>query len=46
MFARLDFTSAFTPFEYATDLNTAAALKLLDAVIVGPPFTHPIPIAR
>ena len=46
VFARLDFTSAFTPFEYATDLNTAAALKLLDAVIVGPPFTHPIPIAR
>ncbi len=46
VFSRLDFTSAFTPFEYATDLTTAAALKLLDEVIEGPPFTHPIQIAR
>lgn len=44
--ARLDFTSVFTPFEYATDTTTKAALRLLDEVIAGPPFTHPIPIER
>ena len=46
MFEKLDFTSAFTPFEYATGLNTHAALKLLDEVIEGPPFTRPIQIER
>ena len=46
VFARLDFTSVFTPFEYATDLTTAAALELLDQVIEGPPFTRPVPILR
>ncbi len=42
VFERLDFTSVFTPFEYGTDVTTADALRLLDEVIAGPPFTHPI----
>ncbi len=46
VFARLDFTAAFTPFEYATGLDTRAALALLDDVIAGPPHTRPIPILR
>ncbi len=44
--AGLDFTQVFTPFEYAPDTTTADAVALLDQVIAGPPFTHPIPIAR
>ena len=40
----LDFTAVFTPFEYATGISTAAARTLLDRVIEGPPFTHPIAI--
>ncbi len=44
--ARLDFDKVFTPFEYAPDTTTAAAVALLDDVIAGPPFTHPIPIQR
>jgi len=46
VFEELDFTSVFTPFEYATDTSTKAALALLDKVIAGPPFTRPIPIQR
>ena len=46
VFARLDFTAAFTPFECATNIDTKAALALLDDVIHGPPHTRPIPIAR
>ena len=42
----LDFDQVFTPFEYAPDTTTADAVALLDQVIAGPPFTHPIPIAR
>lgn len=42
VFAKLDFTSVFTPFEYATGIDTAAALRLLDQVIEGPPFTRPM----
>ena len=44
--ARLDFDKVFTPFEYAPDTTTAAAVALLDEVIAGPPFTHPVPIQR
>lgn len=43
---RLDFTTVFTPFEHATGTTTRAALRLLDAVIAGPPFTTPIAIER
>ena len=46
VFETLDFISVFTPFEYATDTSTKAALALLDEVIAGPPFTKPIPIQR
>ena len=46
VFSKLDFTSVFTPFEYATGLDTRAALKLLDEVIEGPPHTRPIAILR
>ena len=46
VFETLDFTSVFTPFEYATDTSTQAALTLLDAVIAGPPFTRPMAIKR
>ena len=42
----LDFTSVFTPFEYATGIDTHAASRLLDAVIEGPPFTHPLPLSE
>lgn len=42
----LDFDQVFTPFEYAPNTTTADAVALLDQVIAGPPFTHPIPIAR
>ncbi len=44
--SQLHFTQVFTPFEYAPDTTTAAAVALLDEVIAGPPFTHPIPIQR
>lgn len=37
----LDFTSVFTPFEYATGIDTHAAVALLDQVIAGPPFAGP-----
>lgn len=46
VFETLDFTSVFTPFEYATDTSTKAALALLDEVIAGPPFTRSVPIQR
>ncbi len=46
VYARLDFTSVFTPFEMAVDTTTKAALALLDQVIEGPPFTTPVPILR
>ncbi len=46
VYEQLDFTSVFTPFEYATDTSTKAALALLDEMIAGPPFTSPIPILR
>ncbi len=36
VFERLDFTSVFTPFEYATGIDTAQALALLDAVAERP----------
>ena len=39
VFAKLDFTAAFTPFECATNIDTKAALALLDDVIEGPPHT-------
>ena len=42
----LDFDAVFTPFEYATNTGTGAAIALLDRVIAGPPFTTPIPIER
>ena len=42
----LDFDQVFTPFEHAPNTTTADAVALLDQVIAGPPFTHPIPIAR
>ena len=46
VYARLDFTTVFTPFDMAADTDTRAALALLDRVIAGPPFTTPIAIAR
>ena len=46
VYEQLDFTSVFTPFEYATNTSTKAALALFDEVIAGPPFTTPIPILR
>ena len=46
VFARLDFIAAFTPFEYATGLDTAAALRLFDDMIEGPSDTRPRPIVR
>ena len=41
----LDFTSVFTPFEYATGITTAAAVALLDEVIAHP-SAKPAPILR
>ena len=46
VFEKLDFTTVFTPFDFATDTSTAAALALFDAVIAGPPFTRPMAIPR
>jgi hypothetical protein len=43
--APLDFTAVFTPFEYATDTTTEAAVALLDSVIAAP-STRPVPIRR
>ena len=45
VFAKLDFTSVFTPFEYATGIGTADALALLDAMIDGRPNTRPMRLA-
>lgn len=36
VFASLDFTTVFTPFEYATGVDTQAAVRLLDGVIAHP----------
>lgn len=42
---RLDFTSVFTPFEYATGISTAAAVALFDDVI-DVPSSRPVAIQR
>jgi len=44
VFARLDFTSAFTPFEYAPNVTRADALDLFDRLIAGTPTTRAYPM--
>ena len=46
VFAKLDFTAVFTPFEYATGIGTDAALALLDTMIAGRPNTRPMRLPR
>ena len=41
IFEKLDFDAVFTPFEYATGVNTAQAVALLDSVIIHP-STRPV----
>ena len=43
VFAQLDFTSVFTPFEHAQGVTTADALRLLDTLIAAP-STRPMPL--
>ncbi len=45
VFAQLDFTSVFTPFEYATGITTEDALKLLDGCM-RVPSTRPMRLAN
>jgi len=46
VFAQLDFTSVFTPFEHAQGIDTQAALALLDGLIAGRSTTAPMRLAR
>ncbi len=42
VFAKLDFSSVFTPFEHAAGIGTREAVALLDGMIEGRPTTRPM----
>ena len=42
VFGALDFSSVFTPFEYAVGIGTREAVALLDGMIEGRPSTRPM----
>jgi hypothetical protein len=46
VYETLDFTTVFTPFDFATNTSTKAALALFDGLIAGSPSTAPIAIQR
>lgn len=43
-FAALDFTTAFTPFDFGRGIDTAAVLHMLDQVLADQPHTKPVPL--
>ena len=46
MFAALDFTQTWTPFEQARNSGRAEALALIDAMLATRPHAYPVPLAE
>ena len=45
VFAALDFTQTWTPFEQARNSGRAEALALIDAMLAARPHAAPVPLA-